>query len=380
MSGTRRAWRRWAYGFLLLALTASGAGAWRGAEMVHAASDQARVYDAATAWSIMQARYELERFRETLARHVAGDPGVSYDDVRERFDILWSRMPLLTKEAPIAVEIDGLTLAEAQAEAEGALRALDPELSGRDSARGDLALLERVAAALDPVRERLARCTTGFVLTRQRLFDETRRTILAAERLHDATFAGFLAVTVILLALALSEATIARRAEAAARRAEAAAVASEQRFRHFAHSASDWLWETDADLRVTFVSERWRTIPGLGEADILGRPLTEVAEPVEEAAGQRARGGPGGAPAVPRRRPGPPWGGRGGAHDPGLGLARPRSRRDVPRLPRGRLRHHRPARPGAADPVPGAARLADRPPEPGRVPGAPRPRRGGRVP
>ena len=287
MSGTRRAWRRWAYGLLLLALAASGAGAWRGAEMVHAASDQARVYDAATAWSIMQARYELERFRETLARHVAGAPDVSYDDVRERFDILWSRMPLLTKEAPIAVEIDGLTLAEAQAEAEGALRALDPELSGRDSARGDLALLERVAAALDPVREQLARCTTGFVLTRQRLFDETRRTILAAERLHDATFAGFLAVTVILLALALSEATIARRAEAAARRAEAAAVASEQRFRHFAHSASDWLWETDADLGLTFVSERWRTIPGLGEADILGRPLTEVAEPAEEAAGQR---------------------------------------------------------------------------------------------
>src|SRR5689334_1611025 len=94
LSGARRAWRGWAYGLLLLALGALGAGAWRGAEMVHAASNQARIYDAATAWSIMQARYELERFREALARHVAGDPDVAYDDVRERFDILWSRVPL----------------------------------------------------------------------------------------------------------------------------------------------------------------------------------------------------------------------------------------------------------------------------------------------
>jgi len=276
----RKAWRVWVYGLLLLALGALGADAWRGAEIVHAASNQSRIYDAATAWSIMQARYELERFREALARHVAGDPGVPYDDVRERLDILWSRVPLLTKEAPIAVEIDGLTLAEAQAVAEDALEAIDPELSGRASARGDLALLERVTAVLEPVRERLARCTTGFVLTRQRLFDETRRTILSTERLHNTTFGGFLAVTATLLALALAEATVARRAEAAA-------VASEQRFKHFAHSASDWLWETDADLKLTFVSERWRTVSGLREADILGRRLTEVAKPTEEAAGRR---------------------------------------------------------------------------------------------
>ena len=280
MSSVRRAWRSWAYGLLLLALGVLGAGAWRGAEIVHAALSQSRIYDAASAWSIMQARYELERFRETLARHVAGDPDVPYDDVRERFDILWSRMPLLTKETPIAVEIDGLTLSQAQAAAEDALKTIDPELSGRNSARGDLALLVHVTAVLEPIRERLARCTTGFVLTRQRLFDETRQTILSAERLHNATFIGFLAVTATLLALALTEATTARRAEVAA-------VASEQRFKHFAHSVSDWLWETDADLRVTFVSERWRTIPGLSKSEILGCPLTEIAEPAEEAAGRR---------------------------------------------------------------------------------------------
>jgi diguanylate cyclase (GGDEF)-like protein/PAS domain S-box-containing protein len=261
-------------------LGALGAGAWRGAEIFQAASNQSRIYNAATAWSIMQARLELERFRESLARHVAGDPSVSYDDVRERFDILWSRVPLLTEDMPIAVEIDGLTLSGAQALAEEALKAIDPQLSSRHSARGDLALLENVSAHLEPARDGLARCTTGFVLTRQRLFDETRQTILSAQRLHNTTFSGFLMVAATLLALALAEAMIARRAEAAA-------VASEQRFKHFAHSVSDWLWETDADLKVTFVSERWRSIAGLSETNILGRQLTEVAEPVEEAVGRR---------------------------------------------------------------------------------------------
>lgn len=275
-----KTWRVWLYGLLLLTLGALGVGAWRGAEIVHAASNQARIYDAATAWSIMQTRYELERFREALARHVAGDPDMPYDDVRERFDILWSRIPLLTKEMPIAIEIDGLTLSEAQGLAKDALEAIDPVLAVRESARGDLALLQQITAALEPLRDRLAHCTTDFVVRRQQLFDQTRRTILFAEQLHNVTFGGFVVVTMMLLALALVEATVARRAEAAA-------VASEQRFKHFAHSASDWLWETDAHLRIVFVSERWQTTSGFREVAILGRLLTELAEPAEEAVGRR---------------------------------------------------------------------------------------------
>jgi len=38
------------------------------------------------------------------------------------------------------------------------------------------------------------------------------------------------------------------------KRAEAAAAASEQRFKDFAEVASDWLWETDADHRLTYIS------------------------------------------------------------------------------------------------------------------------------
>ena len=41
------------------------------------------------------------------------------------------------------------------------------------------------------------------------------------------------------------------------RQAEAALRASEQRFRDFAESASDWFWTMGPDLRVTYVSDRY---------------------------------------------------------------------------------------------------------------------------
>ena len=38
------------------------------------------------------------------------------------------------------------------------------------------------------------------------------------------------------------------------RHAEAALLANEQRFRDFAQSSSDWIWETDARYRFTFAT------------------------------------------------------------------------------------------------------------------------------
>ncbi len=54
------------------------------------------------------------------------------------------------------------------------------------------------------------------------------------------------------------------------------------RFRDIAEASSDWLWETDAELRVAFVSERFATIAGISPETILGRPLTELLHPAED--------------------------------------------------------------------------------------------------
>lgn len=55
------------------------------------------------------------------------------------------------------------------------------------------------------------------------------------------------------------------------RHAEIALLASEQRFRDIADVASDWIWETDADLRYSYFSEQMEKMTGLSARELLGR-------------------------------------------------------------------------------------------------------------
>jgi len=50
---------------------------------------------------------------------------------------------------------------------------------------------------------------------------------------------------------------------------------SERRFRHFAETAADWFWETDADLRFSYLSERFCNIVGVPTDQLLGMTATE---------------------------------------------------------------------------------------------------------
>lgn len=52
---------------------------------------------------------------------------------------------------------------------------------------------------------------------------------------------------------------------------------SEERFRDLAESASDWFWQTDAQLRFTYVSERFFEATGMLPAHVLGKRRWEVA-------------------------------------------------------------------------------------------------------
>jgi diguanylate cyclase (GGDEF)-like protein/PAS domain S-box-containing protein len=62
------------------------------------------------------------------------------------------------------------------------------------------------------------------------------------------------------------------------RRATAAIHASEARFRDIAEAASDWIWETDAELRLTYVSEHFGRATGLSAPEVVGRALHEILE------------------------------------------------------------------------------------------------------
>ncbi|RUR57277.1 bifunctional diguanylate cyclase/phosphodiesterase [Vreelandella populi] len=58
--------------------------------------------------------------------------------------------------------------------------------------------------------------------------------------------------------------------------AQRALQISEQRFKNVSEAASDWIWETDQDQNLTYLSERFTQLTGLSCNDWVGRPLSEL--------------------------------------------------------------------------------------------------------
>ena len=58
--------------------------------------------------------------------------------------------------------------------------------------------------------------------------------------------------------------------------------AAEERFRDFADIASDWLWETDADIRFTWVSQGVELSTGMPDSYFLGRKIEELSVPEDD--------------------------------------------------------------------------------------------------
>ncbi|AOE85111.1 bifunctional diguanylate cyclase/phosphodiesterase [Pseudomonas sp. TCU-HL1] len=52
--------------------------------------------------------------------------------------------------------------------------------------------------------------------------------------------------------------------------------ASEARFQDIAEATSDWLWETDSEQRVTFLSSRFEIVTGYNPDTWIGRPLNDL--------------------------------------------------------------------------------------------------------
>ena len=70
-----------------------------------------------------------------------------------------------------------------------------------------------------------------------------------------------------------------RRIALAARQTDVAEDAlrhSEQRFRTVSEASSDWIWESDAEQRLVYLSERFVAVTGFRREDWLGRPLHEL--------------------------------------------------------------------------------------------------------
>lgn len=57
------------------------------------------------------------------------------------------------------------------------------------------------------------------------------------------------------------------------RRAEKARQKSEARFGDIAEAVSDWIWETDDGLRITYLSSRFTETTGMASLDFIGQPM-----------------------------------------------------------------------------------------------------------
>lgn len=67
--------------------------------------------------------------------------------------------------------------------------------------------------------------------------------------------------------------------------AKTALTNSEARFRDVAEASSDWIWETDAQLRLTYLSERFHEVTGHLPADWLGQPICAFLKHTEDLRG-----------------------------------------------------------------------------------------------
>jgi len=67
-----------------------------------------------------------------------------------------------------------------------------------------------------------------------------------------------------------------------------ATLESQKRFRELFETGSDWFWETDTGLHLTYVSPRFFQITGLEPEDVLGRTLEQFLVPESSGASPRA--------------------------------------------------------------------------------------------
>ena len=152
------------------------------------------------------------------------------------------------------------------------------------------------------------------------------------------------------------------------RSSTSAIVESETRFRDVADASSDWIFETDAEGRLTWISDRFIALTGIPVGEIEGRPLVDLLLPMSgdeqslelDRALQEQRL----FRDLPALLPRP----RGPAARPArLRQADPRRRRPACRLARHGDRRHRRDRGPQGGRVPQRARRADRLPEPLRA-------------
>lgn len=220
-------------------------------------------------WTTQQTETRSYQFLLTLSEHVAGSDAVGMEAVHKQLASLASTADLLNldERSPIVQALPGKL--DLRADFTSALDAIQALLAGRSNLRGDTETLREIKAILSPWLTDLQRVMVNLTHIRLEL---QKRDLTNASRLINLNrylLLGIVAIGAMFVTLLAVEARAARRAEGKARLDRA-------RFQDFAEIGSDWLWETDSSLRLTFVSDDIESFWGEPAASYIGRPMARL--------------------------------------------------------------------------------------------------------
>jgi len=255
---------RWAiYALLAILLVMGCAAAWVTLNALDGKAGDLVRHARVDAWSTQRTESEAYQFLVMLSAHVAGDRDVGLGDVRAQLNQLKSVAGFLNlhERSPDIQAMPGKE--DLRADFLRDVEAIAALLKDKGEARGDTNLLLHARSTLDPWLSDLQALMVNLTHIRIEL---QKRDLAKASGLISVNRYLLFAITVfgaIFLTLVSIEAQAARRAEKTARHSEALARTEFGRFQDFAETASDWLWETDGELALTFISDQVEAFSGL---------------------------------------------------------------------------------------------------------------------
>lgn len=226
-------------------------------------------YARVDSWTTQQTETRSYQFLLMLSEHVAGSETVGMDKVQKQLANLVSTAGLLNldERSPVVQALPGKL--DLRDDFLASLKAVKTLLGDHADLRGDLETLSEIKSILSPWLTNLQSLMVNLTHIRLEL---QKRDLANASQLIDLNYyllLGIVAIGAMFVTMLVIEARVARQAESDAR-------VDRGRFQDFAEIASDWLWETDADLNLTFVSEEIETFSGKAASAYIGQPMMHI--------------------------------------------------------------------------------------------------------
>jgi two-component system sensor histidine kinase/response regulator len=228
-----------------------------------------------TIWAVTQTEVELYRVIDALHGFGTADTSLSHDELLQRFSIFAGEL-LHLHQGSIAVklnEIEGadMTIGDLITQLPGIQRSLSSLVMG------DRLPAEKVEHDLRAFEEPLRRIALETLHRSDALAESQRRSFQEVYFQLLLYFAGVFLGGTLLLVLLFRGIRRADRLLEERERTEERLRESEQRFRDYAASSSDWLWETDAKGRFTYFSKGYLDRLGFNAIEIVGKSHEEIA-------------------------------------------------------------------------------------------------------